>query len=170
MPKLSNPVPPSPTDVALAMRDFDASLDLLDHAVAAAFGIGRTDLRAMEVISRSGAKTAGELATELGLTTGAVTALIDRMERAGYLLRTRGTVDRRQVLVDLTPNARHREAKVFAPLIADTTKLLGRCTGPERAIIADFLRRAKEVTDDARARLERRLPGVPTGVADRRSR
>jgi DNA-binding MarR family transcriptional regulator len=148
---------PSPIDVALAMRDFDASLDLLDHAVAGAFGIGRTDLRAIEVISRFGAKTAGDLAVHLGLTTGAVTALTDRMEKAGFLRRVRSTTDRRQVLVELTPSAKRREASIFGPLARESAKSLGRYSGPERAVIIDFLQRAKQLSDHARARIDRRL-------------
>lgn len=136
------------------MREYDASLDLLDHAVAAAFGIGRTDLRAMELVSRGGPKTAGELAAALRLTTGAVTALIDRMENAGLLRRTRSSVDRRQVHVELTPAARRREASVFGPLAKDSAKVLSRFTGAERTVIIDFLHRAKEMCDRARARVE----------------
>lgn len=136
------------------MREYDASLDLLDHAVAAAFGIGRTDLRAMELVSRGGPTTAGELAAQLRLTTGAVTALIDRMENAGLLRRTRSAADRRQVHVELTPAARRREASVFGPLAKDAAKVLGRFTGAERTVIVDFLRRAKEMCDRARARVE----------------
>lgn len=147
---------PSPVEVALAMRDFDASLDLLDHAVAGALGIGRTDLRAIEIISRDGPRNAGDLAADLALTTGAVTALIDRLEKAGFLRRTRSTTDRRQVLVELTANAKRREATIFGPLARESAKALGRYSGPERAIIIDFLRRAKEVSDGARARIERR--------------
>ena len=144
---------PSPVEVALAMREFDASLDLLDHAVATALGIGRTDLRAMELISRGGPKTAGELAVDLGVTTGAVTALIGRMEKAGLLRRMRSTADRRQVHVELTANAKHLEARVFGPLARETAKAIGRFSGAERAVIVDFLRRAKEISDRARAGL-----------------
>ena len=142
------------------MRAFDASLDLLDHAVAAAFGIGRTDLRAMEVISRSGPRTAGELAAELALTTGAVTALIDRMEKADYFKRSRSTVDRRQVVIELTAHAKRREASVFGPLARDSARVISRFTSEERVIIAEFLRLAKEVSDEARTRIERHPRGA----------
>lgn len=147
---------PSPVDVALAMRDYDASLDLLDHAVAATLGIGRTDLRAIEVVSRDGPRTAGDLASQLALTTGAVTALIDRMEKAGFLRRTRSTTDRRQVLVELTAQAKRREASIFGPLATESARSLARYSGSERTIIIDFLRRAKELSDAARARIEQR--------------
>ena len=146
---------PSPAEVALAMRDFDSSLDLLDHAVAAALGIGRTDLRAMELISRDGPKTAGDIATALGLTSGAVTALIDRMEKSDLLRRTRSTTDRRQVLVELTLHARRREAAIFGPLARESARALKRFSGAERAVIMIFLRQAKEVSDRARERIQR---------------
>ena len=152
---------PAPVEVALAMREFDASLDLLDHAVATALGIGRTDLRAMELISRGGPRTAGELAADLGLTTGAVTALVDRMEKTGLLRRVRSTADRRQVHVELTANARRLEASVFGPLARESAKAIGRFSGPERAVIVDFLHRAKEISDRARVSLVKPKPRSP---------
>jgi len=154
MPKTPTSSPASPEDVALAIRDFDASLDLLDQAAAAAFGIGRTDLRAMEIVSRSGPRTAGEIAAELNLTTGAVTALIDRMEKADYLRRSRNTSDRRQVVIELTPNAKRREQRVFGPLGKESAAMLRRLSGAERAVIADFLRAVREMTERARKGIE----------------
>lgn len=139
------------------MRDYDASLDLLDHAVAAALGIGRTDLRAMEVVSRGGPKTAGDLAEKLALSTGAVTALVDRMEKAGLLRRVRSAADRRQVLVELTLVAKRREAAIFGPLGKESALALSRYSDEERAVIIDFLRRAKNISDRARERIVQRV-------------
>jgi DNA-binding MarR family transcriptional regulator len=154
MPKTPTSATVSPEDVGRAIRDFDSSLDLLDHAAASAFGIGRTDLRAMEIVSRSGPRTAGEIAAELGLTTGAVTALIDRMEKADYFRRSRSTSDRRQVVIELTPNAKRREQKIFGALGKESAVMLRRLSGADRAVIADFLRAIREMTERARKGIE----------------
>ncbi|HYK98866.1 MAG TPA: MarR family transcriptional regulator [Candidatus Acidoferrales bacterium] len=135
----------------------DASLDRLDETAAAAFGIGRTDLRAMELVSRLGTPTAGRLAGELGITTGAVTGVVDRLERAGYVERTTDASDRRKVVVRLTAKGRQREGRMFDPVLADTLRVVGGYSGAERALIADFLRRIAGITERAARRGRRPL-------------
>jgi len=77
-----------------------------DQAVAEAIGLNRTDMRCLDVIQREGPVPAGRLADETGLTTGAITTVLDRLERAGFARRTRDPADRRRVLVELAPEAR----------------------------------------------------------------
>ena len=72
-----------------------------DDATAERLGINRTDLDCTDIIERHGGITAGELAAEAGLTTGAVTAVIDRLERAGYARRVRDDEDRRRIKVEV---------------------------------------------------------------------
>jgi len=77
--------------------------DLLDEGAADLMGINRTDARAIDVIHQYGRITAGELAKELRVSTGAVTAVVDRLERAGYARRVDDADDRRRVLIEVTP-------------------------------------------------------------------
>ena len=67
---------------------------MLDEAAAEYMGINHTDGRAIDVIDQHGRITAGELARELRLSTGAVTTLVDRLERAGFARRVRDDADR----------------------------------------------------------------------------
>ena len=76
-----------------------------DQAVADAIGMNRTDMRCLDVLEREGPITAGALAEATGLTSGAMTTALDRLERAGYARRVRDRGDRRRVLVELTPKA-----------------------------------------------------------------
>ncbi len=137
----------TPETVAAELRSLDASLDLLDEGVAASFGIKRGDLRAMEVVSRRGRLTAGQLGEELGVTTGAVTGLIDRMERMGYFQRQDDPSDRRKVVVVLTPKARARERRAFEPLERDVQKMLSSYRAADLGLIAAFLRRVGTIVD-----------------------
>lgn len=73
---------------------------------AAQMALGATDLDALLLLDESGAVSAGRVAEALALTTGAVTGLLDRLERGGWVQRTRHEGDRRQVLVELTPARR----------------------------------------------------------------
>jgi DNA-binding MarR family transcriptional regulator len=140
------------------IRAFDASLDLLDAAVATAFGISRTDLRAMEFVSRQEGATAGQLATALDLTTGSVTVLIDRMERAGYFRRRDDPTDRRKVLVELTAKGKERERRTFGPLARESARILSGYSERDLAVIGDFLRKARELAERSRARIDRAPP------------
>lgn len=78
----------------------------LREAAAVRLGLGSTDLDALLLLDASGALTAGKIAEALAITTGAVTGLVDRLERAGWVQRARHEVDRRQVLVELAPARR----------------------------------------------------------------
>jgi DNA-binding MarR family transcriptional regulator len=137
----------TPITVAAELRALDRSLDLLDEGVAESFGIKRGDLRAMELVSRDGGLTAGQLATGLGITTGAVTGLIDRMERMGYFRRQDDPDDRRKVVVVLTPKAKLRERGAFERLGRDTERMLSSYRTDDLALIADFLRRVRAIVD-----------------------
>src|SRR5947207_2197662 len=78
---------------------------LLSETVARALGLNPTDLECLDVIARRERATAGDLASATGLTTGAVTGVIDRLERAGFAHRERDAADRRKVYVRLVPAA-----------------------------------------------------------------
>src|SRR5512132_671107 len=89
-----------------AIRASQRATDLVDETAANYLGINRTDARALDVIEQYGPITAGRLAEELRLSTGAVTTLVDRLERAGYARRLRDPGDRRRVLVEAAPELR----------------------------------------------------------------
>src|SRR5919204_5347290 len=74
-----------------------------DNLAAEVLGVNRTDLHCLNAIENADGLTAGELATETGLTSGAVTGVIDRLERAGYARRVPDPTDRRRVKLDVTP-------------------------------------------------------------------
>jgi DNA-binding MarR family transcriptional regulator len=137
------------------MRVLDASLDLLDASVADWFGIGRSDLRAMELVSRGGPATCGQLASGLNVTTGSVTALIDRMERAGYFVRRYDSKDRRKVLVDLTASGRERERYVFEPLARNSVAMLEDYSDAELRMIRDFLSKSRLLVEQAMKRVQK---------------
>lgn len=86
-----------------AQRIAQSATDQMDEAFAALLGINRTDARCLDIVHRRGKVAAGELGREAGLTSGAVTAALDRMERAGYLARQADPADRRRVIVVATP-------------------------------------------------------------------
>ncbi|MEO6396471.1 MAG: MarR family transcriptional regulator [Devosia sp.] len=100
-------------DMVTAIRESQAATDILDEAFTTLLGINRTDGRCLDILQRLGPITAGQLAAEAGLTTGAVTPLVDRLEKAGYVSRRRDTVDRRKVFIESTALTKSLGALVY---------------------------------------------------------
>ncbi len=123
---------------------FGAASDFDEH-LAKRLKLSRTDLRCLDLIGRLGPMTAGRLAEESGLTTGAVTFILDRLEEAGMVSRRRDTEDRRRVWVEIVPEARQRLEELQQP-VAEEMRRVSQHFGPdELAIVRDYMRQAKEV-------------------------
>jgi DNA-binding MarR family transcriptional regulator len=135
-------------EVALDVRAFQTAVDAFDEAVADHLGINRTDLRCLDLLGQRGAMTAGELAEASHLTTGAITRLLDRLERAGYARRVRDTGDRRRVLVELTQLANRRAAELYGPIGEAGQTGLERYTADQLALLRDFLRRSRALYEE----------------------
>lgn len=101
-------------EVFLTVRRLGEAMDRFDQAASSQLGIHRSDLRALNALEH-GPRSAGALADALQLTTGSVTALIDRLEAAGYVVRRSDPTDRRRVEVELTPQTFAAFARVYRP-------------------------------------------------------
>lgn len=123
----------------MAARLHQNDYDRFEDAAAEYFGVTRTAMRCMEVLDRVGQLTAGDIARETGLTSGAVTAMLDRLERAGYVRRLRDVSDRRRVLVELTDQARQGASEVYGPL-SEAMAEFEKYSDDELRLIRDFLR------------------------------
>ena len=124
-----------------------------DNLAAERLGVNRTDLHCLNIIENSGGLTAGELAGEAGLTTGAVTGVIDRLERAGYARRVTDPADRRRVKLEVTPKFYARADKIWGPMAADwESRLSRRFTAEELELVTEFLRATNQLS---RRHLER---------------
>ncbi|HEY5708701.1 MAG TPA: MarR family transcriptional regulator [Solirubrobacterales bacterium] len=117
-----------------------------ENLAADRLGVNRTDLHCLNAIENAGGLSAGELATEVGLTTGAVTGVVDRLERVGFARRVPDLADRRRVKVEVTPEFYARAKRIWAPLAAEwEASLASRFTAAELARITEFLRLTNEV-------------------------
>jgi DNA-binding MarR family transcriptional regulator len=122
-----------------AVRASQTADDLFDETVVEFLGISRSDGRCLDIVDRLGRCTAGRLAAESGLTTGAVTALVDRMERAGYLVRSRDTEDRRKVWIEVTERTRELNRLLWGHLRLALRPLFERFTLEQIAAIVDYM-------------------------------
>jgi DNA-binding MarR family transcriptional regulator len=116
-----------------------------DNVAAERLGINRTDLACLDVITRVGPLTAGEVAAAAGLTTGAVTAVVDRLERAGYARRVRDDEDRRRVMIEATPEFLRRAEPIWGPIAADWRRMIRRFTAQELALMVEMMRAGNEI-------------------------
>jgi DNA-binding MarR family transcriptional regulator len=120
---------------------------LFSEAVAERAGLNATDLESLDFLRRQGPLSAGQLAEMTGLSTGgAITALIDRLERLGYVQRERDVHDRRRVLVRALDDRAERELMpLYQPLERAMRELAARYDDEELALLLDFTMRASEV-------------------------
>jgi DNA-binding MarR family transcriptional regulator len=131
------------------IREFRASTNqdlAFERLAAGRLGVNETDLHCLNIIENSGALAAGELANRSGLTAGAVTGVIDRLERAGFARRASDASDRRRVIVEVTAAFRAHADRIWAPVAADWhSELATRFSAKELRRIADFLRITNEL-------------------------
>lgn len=112
---------------------------LLHHNLAARLGLNATDHKVLDVIIQEGRVTAGQLAALTGLTTGAVTALIDRLERGRFVRREPDPQDRRKVYVVPLPDRMPEIQAFFGPMMRGWAVLLEHYSDEELAIIVRYL-------------------------------
>lgn len=108
------------------MRALQAALDRFDRQAATRMGLGRNDATALRLLVEQGPATPAAIMAELAITSGSVTALIDRLERAGLARRRPHESDRRSLVVEASDAGRSACEQAFAPLGELTGKLAAR--------------------------------------------
>jgi DNA-binding MarR family transcriptional regulator len=126
-------------ELNVEIRRYQNAQDEFDDAASQRLGINRTDQRCLDILDLNGQMTAGRLAAESGLSTGAVTTLLDRLEHKGYVRRVRDTVDRRRVLVELTDEARERAAEIWGPIAEEAGEGWANVSDEQLLFLRDFL-------------------------------
>jgi DNA-binding MarR family transcriptional regulator len=136
-----------------AFRVNQNKADVFDDVASEILRINRTDMRAMDIVSRRGRVTAGELAEEAGLTTGGVTAVVDRMERAGLLKRARDPDDRRRVWLETTPLVLEKTMPIWGPMQELWKSRARDLSRDQLAFLLRFLTDSNEMMDEQIERL-----------------
>lgn len=139
-------------EVGRAIQAYQRSTQAFDDEVGRILGVNPADLRCLDWLSE-GPMTASRLAEATGLSAAATTAMIDRLERKGFVARRRDAGDRRQVLVEMTEAGVDRVSALYGPLVAEGSPLLARFTTPQLEMMRDQLVDMRQVTDRHRARL-----------------
>src|SRR5207302_7266619 len=103
-------------ELDLAMRRASGLGAIFSQAVADSAGVSSSDLECLDFLNLEGRVTAGRLAEVTGLTTGAITGVVDRLEKAGLVRRERDESDRRKVFIAVVPEAVGRIGRLYEPL------------------------------------------------------
>jgi DNA-binding MarR family transcriptional regulator len=139
-------------------RLFQIASDKMDDAFGRLVGINPTDQRCLDLVDVHGGMTAGELAEAASLSPGAVTTVVDRLERLGLVTRTRDETDRRRVIVEITDKSRELAGAIYGPIAAYAREYIDELSDEEIAVIKRFLEAAIDVN-------ERRAREINSGEA-----
>ncbi|HEY5627869.1 MAG TPA: MarR family transcriptional regulator, partial [Candidatus Limnocylindrales bacterium] len=124
-----------------------------DEAVAERLGLNPTDLRCLEQVIEEPGLTPGRLAEQAGLTSGAITGVLDRLERGGFVVRHPDPADRRRITVEPVAERVTAVRAAVAPLDAAIDAVLARYSDEQRSTISGFLGSAADVVAGETARL-----------------
>ena len=153
MKELSSPTQPSdggidPIVELVGFRLSTATV-LFHAAIAERLGVSATDVKCYSILRQAGPITAGDLAERTSLTTGAITGVIDRLEKAELVRRGRDPHDRRRIVLELVHNAEREQAMfaLYEPLGRGISEIVGQLSTAEQATILNFLLKAATVLE-----------------------
>ena len=138
------------------MREHASAATRYAAAVAKRMGMGASELAALEHLEAAGPMTPGQLGGRLSMSPGAVTALVDRLEKRGHVERLPNPEDRRSALLRQTEKGLRDSLGHLWPYIEEMRGIEERFTEEERAVISRFLRAATEATHRHAEGLSRR--------------
>ncbi|MGI9002716.1 MAG: MarR family winged helix-turn-helix transcriptional regulator [Pseudonocardia sp.] len=130
--------------VGQLVRRYSTATVLFHHAVAGRLRLGPSDHKCLDLLQDRGPMTGSELAALTGLTTGAVTGVVTRLERAGYLAREPDPHDRRKYILRSAPEGTREVAELFASFRDEADTLLDGFDDHQLGAIATFLRRSTD--------------------------
>ena len=137
------------------LHRFGLARDRLNFGLVRKVGLSPTGLHALEHLEAAGPLRPTELGERLGLTSGAVTALIDRLETAGWVERRADPNDRRSLTVGLTPTAEAAGRTELGAYEDDVEAAIARLPDTEREIAARFLAAMADVAERHAERIRR---------------
>lgn len=121
-------------------RELSTAVVLFHEAVGDLMGLSAADNRALTLISAHAPITGSELARLTGLTAGAITGMVDRLERGGHVRRTPDPGDRRRMLIVPVPGGSAQVQEVFSDLGAAMAEMMSRFNDEQLAVIAEYAR------------------------------
>jgi DNA-binding MarR family transcriptional regulator len=138
-----------------AVRDYGVQLTLFRNAMSEWVGINATDMECLRLLFLRGISTPSELARHTGLTSGATTAMLDRLEKAGFIERRPNPEDRRGTLIVPAKSGAEKAASWFESARKAQNELISSYPEKELEIIADVFERFTKLWVQEREKLRR---------------
>jgi DNA-binding MarR family transcriptional regulator len=162
-PKIKRSVKPpgnSPAHPELLEREFSDAVVFFHEALASRLSIGSAEWKCLGLLQQHGPLTSSRLANLSGFTTGAITGIVDRLERTDYVRREPHPSDRRSSIVKLVSpgELRERVSPVFQSLRQSMEEVRRRYSPSQLAAISSFLKEATEVLHRETLKLKRSKP------------
>ena len=132
-------------ELMMAVRKFTRSTLLLQHIIAEDMGLHVTDAECIDFLQEMGPSTAGDLAKATRLTTGAITNVIDRLEKAGFVKRSPDPKDRRKVIVSFLPQKHTRTKAHYGALAGAVQKLFSEYDEQQLKFLLQHTRALTEI-------------------------
>ncbi len=149
-------------NVVRSLRRVNVQGSIFGQTIAIRLGLSESDIDALELLIDTGAATAGQLSEVMGLTTGAVTRVIDRLEQAGYVRRQTDPADRRRVVVEVVPERVATVQSLLESLERASAEEIERYSPEQLALINEFLTRMADLTQTEATRLRSAGEGDPS--------
>jgi DNA-binding MarR family transcriptional regulator len=134
--------------VLRSLRRVNLQGSFFGQTVAIRFGLSESDVEALELLIEAGSATAGKLSDLMGLTTGAVTRVVDRLEQAGYVRRVPDPADRRRVIVEVVPEKVAGIEATISRVGEKGADEISHYSEADLKVINDFLTRMAQITHD----------------------
>jgi len=147
---------PLVAEVIRGAREFSIGTVLFHRAVGQILGVNVTDMKCLDMMTLQGSATPSQLAVHTGLSSGATTAMIDRLETAGLIERQPHPKDRRGTILVLTQAAMQKLPALFASLGTAMETLVSSYSQKELSILNDFFTKARLLWQEERAKLQGR--------------
>ncbi|MGH3755771.1 MAG: MarR family winged helix-turn-helix transcriptional regulator [Pseudonocardiaceae bacterium] len=129
-------------EIGRGLLRLQRAIDDADGAAAEYLGVNHTDLRCLRLLVTRGPMTVGELAEATRLTPGALTTVVDRLERSGYAQRVRDVADRRRILVELTSRIPELAEDVWGEISGKMANALTQYSTRELMTTKNFVHQA----------------------------
>lgn len=139
----------------MAVRDYGVNLTYFRNAMSEWAGLNATDMECLRLLFQKGVATPTELARHTGLTSGATTAMLDRLEKAGLIERRPNPKDRRGSLIAPEESSAEKMASWFESARNAQDKLISSYSESELEIIADVFERFAKLWDDERRKVQK---------------
>lgn len=139
----------------MAVRDYGVHLTLFRNAMDEWAGLNTTDMECLRLLFLKGIATPSKLARHTGLTSGATTAMLDRLEKAGFIERRPNPDDRRGTLIVPAESASEKVASWFESARMAQDELISSYSESELEIISDAFERFVKLWDQEREKIQR---------------